>query len=202
MKKAIDLIKKYSYLEYQQYVETLFKKNEATGTEQSQERLEATYLNIKRTSRLLKTAKINDQIKAELNSIKIKWKWILILEGWCGDGAQIAPYIYKTSSFSSNISLEIILRDENPEFMDNHLTNGTRSIPKLICFDNKKNLELVSWGPRPKEISLWVKSYKTAFPNGSSEEFKRNLHLFYHKNKGEAINNDLLDFIYACKKAS
>jgi hypothetical protein len=42
------------------------------------------------------------------------------------------------------------LRDENPELMDRFLTNGARSIPKLISIDRKSGDVLGTWGPRPK----------------------------------------------------
>ena len=39
-----------------------------------------------------------------------------------------------------NIELKIVLRDENEELMNEFLTNGSRSIPKLIVLD--ENLEV------------------------------------------------------------
>jgi hypothetical protein len=35
--------------------------------------------------------------------------------------------------------------------MDAYLTNGGRSIPKLICLD-KSGKEIFTWGPRPEVI--------------------------------------------------
>ena len=45
--------------------------------------------------------------------------------------------------------------------MDQHLTNGSRAIPKLIVFDKNDN-ELFSWGPRPAEAQNLFARLKNA----------------------------------------
>ena len=74
----------------------------------------------------------------------------MITESWCGDSAQNLPVIAKLAQLNSNIDFKIVLRDSNLEFMDLHLTNTSRAIPKLVVFDENNN-ELFQWGPRPVE---------------------------------------------------
>jgi hypothetical protein len=57
------------------------------------------------------------------------------------------------------IDLKIILRDDNLDIMDQYLTNGGRSIPKLICLDHLKQERFV-WGPRPASIQQVVTDSK------------------------------------------
>ena len=76
------------------------------------------------------------------------------IEGWCGDGSQILPYLAKMAHESNNIQLKILLRDENPEIMDQYLTNGSKSIPKLISVDSEDE-EIFTFG---KYRGMTVKS--------------------------------------------
>ncbi|MBD3637546.1 MAG: thioredoxin family protein [Crocinitomicaceae bacterium] len=189
----------FSYQEYVDYVEQLYNEGKATGSEQSSDRLQATKLNLSRIHRLNKTIQLDLDLIKLIKSVQSKWDWILILEGWCGDGAQIAPYINKISEVNPQINLKIVLRDENPELMDNHLTNGTRSIPVLICVDTESQEEIGYWGPRPKAVLNWVQEFKTEHPEYTSEEFKKGLHSFYTKDKGASICADLFQVISSWK---
>jgi len=66
--------------------------------------------------------------------------------------------------------------------MDAFLTNGGRSIPKLIALDEDKNV-LFSWGPRPSIATKMIADYK--------EE----LQVWYNKNKGENVQEDLISLM-------
>jgi hypothetical protein len=181
-------------------VQALYNDDMATGSDHSEDKLSATKINLQRMKRLDKTTHLSVDLLSELDEFSENWKWTLILEGWCGDGAQIAPYINKITEFTAGISLRIILRDENPEIMDQHLTNGTRSIPVLICENVNTNTFVGKWGPRPKAVLEWVESFKENNPNYTSTEFKEQLHLFYTKDKGNSIYSDLLESILKWKK--
>jgi len=181
-------------------VQALFNDNLATGSDHSENRLAATKINLQRIKRLDKTAHLSVDLLSELDEFSKNWNWTLILEGWCGDGAQIAPYINKVAEFTEGISLRIILRDENPEIMDQHLTNGTRSIPVLICEDVNTNSFIGKWGPRPTAVLDWITSFKEENPDYTSSDFKEQLHLFYTKDKGNSICSDLLETIVKWKK--
>lgn len=190
----------YSYEAYNQYVRTLLDQNKATGPDNSEEKLAATRINLQRIKRLDKMAVLSQELIAEVNSLKKKWQWTLIIEGWCGDGGQIIPYINKIASLSDNITLNIILRDENPEVMDNYLTNGTRSIPILICKDVESNRELGFWGSRPVKVLEWIGGFKQNNPDYTPDEFNQSLHLFYAKDRGKGINEDFLSHIEEWRK--
>lgn len=198
--KVISKSRIFTYPEFIDYVNSLWKSGSVTGLTQSTDRLNATKINLQRMRRLSRAAQISKKLISEVENIEGKWKWTLIVEGWCGDAAQLGPYIYKVSELSESIDLEIILRDENPEIMDDYLVDGNRSIPILICTDDNSKKELGFWGSRPKSVVNWIESYKIQNPNCSPEEFKKDLHLFYTKDKGDAINKDLYDAIIKWKK--
>lgn len=185
------LPKMFSYEEYKNLVIECSEKHITTGNEQSPERIEATKINAQRMKRIDKQVQLHEKIINLLKNSRNKWAWVVLAESWCGDGAQNIPIIAKIASLSpENIELKIILRDENPEIMDACLTNGSRSIPKLICISSESDEEIGSWGPRPTRIQQMVKDYKAQYPNVPHDAFVRNLHLWYAKDNGEALQYD------------
>ena len=75
--------------------------------------------------------------------------WMVLTEPWCGDSAFLLPVIAEAAALSDQVSLRILPRDENLDVMDQYLTDGSRSIPKLVAF-SEDGEELFSWGPRPQ----------------------------------------------------
>jgi hypothetical protein len=94
---------------------------------------------------------------------------------------------------SSHIELRLILRDENPEVMNLFLTNGAQAIPKLISFDEELNV-LFTWGARPSIATQMVTDYK-AKHGKLDPEFKKNLQVWYNKDKGQNVQSDVVTLI-------
>ncbi len=195
MKTIIEnsLEKAISYSEYRVLVKNLLDEGKSTGPNQSDDLLNYSLLNDKRMKRLDKTIKISENTAAKLKEIKEPQTWLVLTEGWCGDAAQNLPVINKIAEENSNIQLKLVLRDENLELMDEFLTNGGRSIPKLIAL-NKNNEVIDTWGPRPTIATKMVADYKAA--HGSLDaDFKKDLQVWYNKNKGEDVQENLVSFL-------
>ena len=187
------LIKSTSYTTFRNLVRGLLEKGKSTGSNQSEELLNYSMLNDKRMSRLDKKIKLSETTIERLNKVQKEQTWLLITEGWCGDAAHILPVMNKMSAENENINLKVVLRDENLELMNQFLTNGSMSIPKLVVLD--ANEEVVSsWGPRPSIASKMVVDYKEKH-GGLDPGFKKDLQLWYNKNKGVNIQEDLVDFL-------
>ena len=62
-------------------------------------------------------------------------KLLVIAEDWCGDASNTVPIIARLVDLAPGLELRVIRRDENPELMDQYLTNGSRSIPIVIALD-------------------------------------------------------------------
>lgn len=180
----------YSYVDYRNLVTSYAEGRSTSGVDQLLERIEATKLNAHRMRRIDKQIELSDSLKKTIQNINKKITFIVIAESWCGDGAQNIPMIAKIADINSNIELKIIFRDENIEIMDAYLTNGSRSIPKVIFIDSETKEELGTWGPRPAKIQEMVKEYKAQYPESSHDDFVRSLHLWYAKDMGEALQND------------
>jgi hypothetical protein len=185
-----------SYNAYLLMVEDLLSKNQTTGKNQSEEYLAYTRLNQQRMKRLDKTIKLNEDIK-NLASLKSKKQiWLMIAEAWCGDCAQnIPPIAQIAKSLEDRIKLVIVGRDDHEDLMNEFLTNGSRSIPKLIIMD-AETLEVInSWGPRPKAAQSIVEWYKANKATVTLDEFETQLHGWYAKDKALSIQDEFLSFL-------
>ena len=193
MKKIIEKSLKtaISYSGYRSLVKNLLIKGKSTGTEQSEDLTNYSMLNDRRMKRLDKTIKISEETIQEFQKVKQPQTWLVLTEGWCGDAAQNLPILNKIASDTANIDLKIVLRDENLDLMDLFLTNGGRSIPKLIVLDKDNNV-LDFWGPRPTIATKMVTDYKEK--NGILDpQFKQDLQVWYNKDKGKSVQKDFIN---------
>lgn len=145
-------------------------------------------LNLHRTLRIHKTYSVGDDLRLCLDSIDSPQTWMVLTEHWCGDSTQNLPFIAEMAKQNSLIDLRILERDKNLDMMDNYLTNGkSRRIPKRVAFDEDGN-ELFQWGPRPQIAqSLYSDLMEKDI---QKDERNKQLHLWYSRNKGEAIEKE------------
>jgi len=183
-----------SYQEYRELVSAHVQNGSSTGPNQTEALTQYTLLNDSRMRRLDKTTKISDTIVENVKEFKGNQTWLVLTESWCGDAAQSAPVINRIAEITNKINLRIVQRDEHPDLMNAFLTNGSQSIPKLIAIDTLTNKLVGEWGPRPSIATEMVNSYKRE--HGSlSPEFKQDLQVWYNKDKGINIAEDLTELL-------
>ncbi len=183
-----------SYQEYRNLVTALVKEGIVTGENQTQDLVHYTELNEARMHRLDKTITIVDEVKFFLQDIFKEYTWLVISEGWCGDAAQILPVINKMAEVSDKIDLRIVLRDENEELMNLFLTNGTKSIPKLIIIDKESNEVIADFGPRPVGAKQLILDYK-AEHGVVDETAKIELQKWYLQDKGISTQKEIVELM-------
>lgn len=189
-----------SYTEYRDLITTLFAEDKTTGPIQSPAMLNYTKMNIARMRRLDKTTRLSPETLEKLEKIDQAQLWLVITEAWCGDAAQIVPVMNKMAEVQPNITLRFILRDENLEVMDAFLTNGGRSIPKLIVTIGEDNEVVKSWGPRPSEVQEIVTLSKKELAAIEDEESRKihtqaekyNVQKWYAGDKTRQIQEEIL----------
>jgi len=186
--------KSLTYFEYRKLVSELLSEGKSTGNIQSEDLLHYSNLNETRMNRLEKTIVITPENVERLKLLKKKYLWLVISEGWCGDAAQLLPIMHKMEVLTDNIDLKIVLRDENEALMNQFLTNGGKSIPKLIILDSETLEVLGDWGPRPKEAFDLVKNYKEKH-GVLDETIKTELQMWYLHDKSLSTQNELLEII-------
>ena len=194
------LQKEYSYAEYRKLIVDLLQEDKVTGIEQSEDLLNYSALNETRMHRLDKTIAIIDENIVLLQSIKNNYIWLVLSEGWCGDAAQILPVLNKMALASSGkFELKIVLRDENEELMNLFLTNGSKSVPKLIVLEKASLNVEANWGPRPLGAVHLIQEYKEQFGK-IDETVKTNLQLWYLQDKGISTQNEIINLMLDLEK--
>ena len=183
-----------TYAEYRNLVITLVEEKSTTGNEKTQDLVEYTQLNDSRMRRWDKTAKVSEEMKTKIENFNKKVTWLVISESWCGDAAHVMPIINKVAELNDNIDYKIVLRDENEELMNQFLTNGGKSVPKLIMIDSETKDVLNTFGPRPTVATNLVQAYK-AEHGVITPEFKQDLQVWYNKDKGQSTIEDLVNLL-------
>jgi thiol-disulfide isomerase/thioredoxin len=183
-----------TYKDYRDLTTCLAGTNGTTGLVQSEDLVNYTLLNDKRMKRWDKTIKTPDAIITKMQSINKKMSWIVITESWCGDAAHVMPAINKLAELNDLIEFKVVIRDENEALMNEFLTNGSQSIPKLIIIDTETRKVVNTFGPRPSEATKLVNDYK-AKHGKLTPEFKEELQHWYNKNKGQAVLQDIVELI-------
>lgn len=184
----------YTYEDYRARIQSLLSEGKSSGDEQSEDLLHYSELNETRMNRLDKTIKITPETEAFLSALNTEYIWLVLSEGWCGDAAQILPIINKMAQVSDKVELKIVFRDENPELMNLYLTNGGKSIPKMIILDKNTLEVLADWGPRPAEAIKLILDYKAKY-GIVDETAKADLQMWYLHDKGVSTQNEIVNLL-------
>ncbi len=192
--------KAISYEEYIELVNRLLKEGKATGDVQNESRLEYTRLNLVRMNRVAKTLVHDEDAFAAVATVDRPQTWLIITEGWCGDAAQNLAVIEHIASANDKIKTRYILRDENPELMNEFLTNGSRSIPKMLAADDATGRVLGTWGPRPASAQQYWNSLKEQ--GIEKAELSENLQRWYNADKGVSLQKELAELTVEWSRAS
>ena len=188
--------KSCSYNEYRSLIFTYAQEGKTTGLISSSDYINYTKLNESRMHRLDKTIEVTQETKALLENLSKEYIWLVISETWCGDAAQVIPVINKMAEVASKIDLRIVLRDENEDLMNLFLTNGTKSIPKLIIIEKETGEVIGDFGPRPTQAKQLIIDYKAAH-GVVDETAKIELQKWYLADKGVSIQNEINALIIA-----
>lgn len=191
MKRYIDNSK--TYKEYMELVEGLVRDGKTSGPNQSESLADFTRLNLQRMKRLEKTIEVAEGPKKVFQTNDRQMIWLIITEAWCGDAAQNIPVIEKIAAESDMIETRYILRDENLELIDLFLTNGTRSIPKLISLDRDSLEVLGTWGARPavaQKLFLDLKDKGIEKP-----EIIEQIQRWYNDDKGRSLQAEFAELL-------
>ena len=149
-------------------------------------------LNNSRQKRWLKTGQLAADLIDKIKRIDQPQTWYIITEPWCGDAAHSIPFLKLMSEQNPLITVKMVWRDTPPLMIENYLTNGGKSVPKLIVRDAEEN-DLYTWGPRPapcQEIYLEMKERNAPF-----EEQKVVLQNWYNNDKGATLQKEFIELI-------
>lgn len=151
-------------------------------------------LNQRRMHRVEKTYTPSAEIITQVKSLKRRVYWLVLTEHWCGDASQSLPVLNRLAQLSEGkIEMKLVYRDQEDELMKAYLTNGTRSIPKLIQLDAHLNVTGI-WGPRPDPAQKLVKELKANPATAST--YANDLHLWYAKDKQQHLEKEIAQLLF------
>lgn len=183
-----------SYKQYRADLDNLVEEVKSGNSDSNAPYLEYRLLNQQRMKRLDKSFKLSESVLAKLKEVESPVIWLVLIENWCGDGAQSLPVLNKMAEASPNISLKIVLRDQHLPLMDQFLTDGGRSIPKLIMLDEQTGAIKDTWGPRPTKATVMFNEHKSKYGK-ITPEFRTELQRWYAKDKGINVVRDILKML-------
>lgn len=183
-----------AYNDYLTLIDEKIAQKASTGHEQNQMLTDFTKLNRARMKRLDKTQQILPELEIITKEITEKQVWLVLTESWCGDAAQNVPVLQKLAEMNPLIDLRMVLRDDNDELMQKYLTNGGKSIPKLIAVSADLEKELFTWGPRPVAAQVEVKRLLDE-NGGFNEKVKEGIQIWYNHDKGISMQHELMELL-------
>ena len=183
-----------TYEEYSNLVDRLMEEGKTTSGHTDEQMLHYSTMNQHRMKRLDKTVKLDEELEQRLQDVATPMIWLVLSEGWCGDAAQNLPVIKKMADTNDAIDLRIILREENLDVMDQYLTNGGRSIPKLVALNADTLEELGTWGPRPEPAQQLYEEGKSE-EGRTKKEIAKEIQKWYSKDKGKTVQEELRPLI-------
>lgn len=140
---------------------------------------------------IYRRAALDEAAMRRTSAISGNFHLLAINEDWCGDSANILPWVARLAEASEHLELRIIGRDANRDLMDAHLTGTARSIPIIIVYDEEFH-ERGHWGPRPGPLQQWVMTEGLALPKPDRYPHIR---AWYARDKGRTIVSELLSII-------
>ena len=121
-----------NYTEYKRLFDEILDNSQRNPPYDDEIYLNYTKLNRSRVRRWEKQLVLDENLILLLKEISSPQYWLIITEPWCGDAAHIVPFLIQMTELTDYISYDIQLRDSEPFLIENYLTKGSKSIPKLI----------------------------------------------------------------------
>ena len=183
-----------SWPEYYAIAKGYIESDEKPELYRNEKMLRYTADNIRRMDHVLQAINIESKLYNLLTSMQTDLTWVVLTSPWCGDASQVVPVLYTIASCSERIAYRILMSDEHPEIMNAYLTDGSQSIPKLICLKTETLEELGTWGPRPAALQQIVLENKDRSDISFGAKV-RMVHDWYANDKTQSIQEEFIDLV-------
>lgn len=187
-------MKKYwdNAIDFDEYLQIAQQRLENPKTEKDVEFKPYYELGVNRMDRALKKYEADEEQTKILESKNFSGKILIISEAWCGDASATVPALVEF--FKEHNDVKIFLRDNDLSLIDQYLTNGTQSIPKVLILN--ENFEVTkTWGPRPKHGHELLLKYKADPENFTKDMFYNDLQIYYSRNRGKDAIQEILELL-------
>lgn len=122
---------------------------------------------------------------------------LALSESWCGDCVENLPVIAKVASLYPFMDLLIFPRDINLDIMDEYLTDGKRTIPVFVFYDESGE-EIGRFVERPPAAHEFIRARKEALAGLPDEEQKKGIYkarIDLRKLDKEGLRDDTIGMI-------
>jgi hypothetical protein len=150
-------------------------------------------LGLQRMNRTIKTFKVEEDLAEQFKAKNFKGKVLIISEPWCGDASATVPALYAFFN-TCGTDAKIFLRDSDTSLIDQYLTDGTQSIPKVLILNEDFSVK-TTWGPRPEHGLELLKKFKENPETYPREEFYNDLQVYYAKNRGRDAIQEIINLL-------
>lgn len=135
-------------------------------------------------------ARVPDELVRAAERHEGRWHLLALSEDWCGDAVNTLPAVARWVEKLDHVDFRVLGRDDNPDIMDAHLTDGrSRSIPVVIVYD--ENFEEIGWwGPRPAELQEFVLGEGGEL--AADERYLR-VRRWYARDRGRSVLEEILE---------
>ena len=185
--------KAFTYPEYFQQMKAFVKNGSSSSLSDQEAYNEYTKLGFARMKRWQKLGKLSPDLIEFLKSQNGGIQMLAITESWCGDSGQNLPFFDKMTEHGCG--LHLVYREEEPELMNAHLVNGSKSIPVVIFLDAEYQV-LGQWGPRPQFIQEKVLEFKSK-EHSEEEKMEHNHKIqgLYNDDAGQTLCSEVLNIL-------
>ena len=143
-------------------------------------------------------ARVPDELVARASRLSGHWRLLVLVEDWCGDAVNTVPVLARLAELAPALELRVLARDRNLDVMDAHLTDGKRSIPKVLVLDGA-GVVRASWGPRPSELQHWFLAEGVTL---EKDLRYRHVRTWYARDRGRATLEEVLALVEGAARAS
>jgi hypothetical protein len=143
---------------------------------------------------MARRARVPEEFLDRARALPGRWHLLVLLEDWCGDAINTIPLLSVLAEAVPNFELRVLGRDANPDLMDAHLSNGSRSIPVVMILDQDFQ-EVGWWGSRPRELQEWVLTEGLKLP---SDERYAEVRRWYARDGGRTTLDEVLTLLESC----
>lgn len=179
-------------ISFEDYYQICEQRVNNPSTPEEKEKFSYNELGLQRMQRTMKTFKIDEHQVEAFEKKNFNGKILIISESWCGDASTTVPVV--SAFFKGRKEVRIFLRDSDLSLIDQFLTNGTQSIPKILIL-NENNEVINTWGPRPKYGTELLKKFKENPETYPREMFYNDLQVYYAKNRGKDTIDELIELL-------
>ncbi len=100
---------------------------------------------------------------------------LVLSESWCGDCVENLPALAKLASLHPFLRLWIFPRDTNLDIMDRYLTDGKRTIPVFVFFD-QEGKEIGRFIERPQGAHAFLAEARRKLEGLTPDEQKKGMY--------------------------